>query len=157
MSIMNPSTPLVTSRMATPPPSVARVHEWLAGRTWRRSLSGTLAALGAAWLTLALVVRSPHSVPLLVGVGVSAVLALRLLAAPARGIAHAAVAPTRVASLTADAGRVGHSPDGSWRDWPTDEVHDAALDSFPASDPPSWSPLRIGAPAASAPDAAARA
>ncbi|AHG92815.1 hypothetical protein J421_5280 (plasmid) [Gemmatirosa kalamazoonensis] len=28
-----------------------------------------------------------------------------------------------------------------------DEVHDAALDSFPASDAPSWSPLRIGPPA----------
>ena len=28
-----------------------------------------------------------------------------------------------------------------------DEVHDAALDSFPASDSPSWSPLRIGPPA----------
>ena len=31
------------------------------------------------------------------------------------------------------------------RDW--DAVHDAALDSFPASDAPSWSPLRIGPPA----------
>ena len=30
------------------------------------------------------------------------------------------------------------------RDW--DEVHDAALDSFPASDAPSWSPLRVGPP-----------
>ena len=27
-----------------------------------------------------------------------------------------------------------------------DDVHDAGLDSFPASDPPSWSPLRVGAP-----------
>ena len=38
------------------------------------------------------------------------------------------------------------------RRWPRlvdhewDAVHDAALDSFPASDPPSWSPLRAGAP-----------
>ena len=31
---------------------------------------------------------------------------------------------------------------------PVDEVLDAGLDSFPASDPPSWSPLRIGASAA---------
>ena len=29
-----------------------------------------------------------------------------------------------------------------------DQVMDAGLDSFPASDPPSWSPLRVGAPAA---------
>jgi len=28
-----------------------------------------------------------------------------------------------------------------------DEVHDAALESFPASDAPSWSALRIGPPA----------
>ena len=30
------------------------------------------------------------------------------------------------------------------REW--DAVHDAALDSFPASDAPSWSPLRVGPP-----------
>ena len=29
-----------------------------------------------------------------------------------------------------------------------DAVHDAALESFPASDPPSWSALRVGAPRA---------
>jgi hypothetical protein len=30
------------------------------------------------------------------------------------------------------------------RDW--DEVHDAALESFPASDAPSWGALRVGPP-----------
>ena len=30
-------------------------------------------------------------------------------------------------------------------DW--DEVHDAALESFPASDAPSWGALRVGPPA----------
>lgn len=29
----------------------------------------------------------------------------------------------------------------------SDHVHDAGVDSFPASDPPSWSPLRVGGPA----------
>ena len=31
------------------------------------------------------------------------------------------------------------------RDW--DEVHDAALESFPASDAPPWGALRVGPPA----------
>ena len=29
-----------------------------------------------------------------------------------------------------------------------DEVFDASLDSFPASDPPSWAGMRVGAPSA---------
>jgi hypothetical protein len=29
--------------------------------------------------------------------------------------------------------------------WP-DRVSEESADSFPASDPPSWSPLRVGAP-----------
>ncbi|HEU4631108.1 MAG TPA: hypothetical protein VFS08_15255 [Gemmatimonadaceae bacterium] len=143
--------------MATPPPAVARSHRPLAGRLSRRSLLRTLAVLGAAALLLALVVRSPRSVPLLLGVGVSAVLALRLLAAPPRGIAHAAVVPVRAASLRADPGRTERSRNGGRLDWSPDVVHDAALDSFPASDPPSWSPLRVGAPASSEPRIAAPA
>lgn len=52
-----------------------------------------------------------------------------------------------------DTGRVTrarpwHERDDAWLERPFDEVHDAALDSFPASDPPSWSPLRIGVPVA---------
>lgn len=32
-----------------------------------------------------------------------------------------------------------------------DPVEQASLDSFPASDPPSWAPLHIGAPSTPAP------
>ena len=34
--------------------------------------------------------------------------------------------------------------------WSADAMHDALADSFPASDPPSWTPLRLGSPAARA-------
>lgn len=47
--------------------------------------------------------------------------------------------------------------DDGWRERQVDEVHDAALDSFPASDPPSWSPIRVGVPASSEVLAAVRA
>lgn len=38
----------------------------------------------------------------------------------------------------------------SWPAWSVDDVSDAGMDSFPASDPPSWGPLRVGAPTTSA-------
>jgi hypothetical protein len=34
----------------------------------------------------------------------------------------------------------------SWRDAWLDRVSAESADSFPASDPPSWSPLRVGSP-----------
>lgn len=37
---------------------------------------------------------------------------------------------------------------GSWPTWAADDVSDAGMDSFPASDPPSWGALRVGAPTA---------
>lgn len=50
----------------------------------RRSVLGSIAVLSLAALVLALVVRSPRSVPLLVGVGVSGILVLRVLVMPSR-------------------------------------------------------------------------
>jgi hypothetical protein len=34
----------------------------------------------------------------------------------------------------------------TWRDAWLDRVSAESADSFPASDPPSWSPLRVGSP-----------
>jgi hypothetical protein len=181
-------------------PAAARRHERAAVSAWRRRLLGMLAALGVVSLMLALVLRGPHS-ELLLGAGLSALLALRLLTAPPRGVPHvvaagntlpavttapaarsipdapergigvSAVAPSAIAAtahsgiadapnlqpashdgagvaeLHIDAMGVPRPGGGEWRGWPADAIHDAALDSFPASDPPSWSPLRIGAPA----------
>ena len=56
---------------------------------WRRTLSGILAALSATSLMMALVLRGPYAGPLL-GVGLSGILAFRLLALPARGIRNLA-------------------------------------------------------------------
>lgn len=142
-------------------PPGARRHERSAAGTWRGSLLRVLMTLSVASLMLALVVRSPHSVPLLLGVGLSGLFALRLLAGPPRGIVGqarpATAGVTRPAGPGVDAERVERPPHGGRLDWAADEVHGAALDSFPASDPPSWSPLRIGAPAAREPHASAPA
>jgi hypothetical protein len=44
--------------------------------------------------------------------------------------------------------RVTSAPPSPRSAWPADDVFDAGMDSFPASDPPSWGPLRVGAPSA---------
>lgn len=84
--------------MATPPP--------VAPGGWRRSLFAALGALGVATLMLALVVRSPHSEPLLLGVGVSGILILRL----ARGRAGVGIA-----DLHRGAANAGPDPDRMMR------------------------------------------
>ncbi|HEY0970254.1 MAG TPA: hypothetical protein VGE02_04660 [Gemmatimonadales bacterium] len=140
------NTTFVQTRMATPSPA-ARSAEHRASTFLKRTteryvttLIAIFAALAVASLVLSFVVRGPASVPLL-GVGLTAILALRLLAAPALRAARA----WRVADTSSreDAGHRGTADHGGT----SDEVHDAALDSFPASDAPSWSPLRVGAPA----------
>lgn len=77
-------------RRATTAPKVrarragARRRESLARRPWPRLLLRTSVTLGVAALMLALVVRSPHSAPLLLGVGLTSILGLRLAAPPPR-------------------------------------------------------------------------
>ncbi len=54
-------------------------------------------------------------------------------------------APHAAADETSRDARHASTPPAD-HDW--DAVHDAALESFPASDPPSWSSLRAGSPRA---------
>lgn len=69
---------------------------------------------------------------------------------------HEAVPSPRRAAVTHSPGTT-LAPPRPRPVWPADDVSDAGMDSFPASDPPSWGPLRVGAPAARDPAAPLRA
>ena len=57
-------------------------------------------------------------------------------------------AAAAAAAAAAEQGRTESARGGTSSAWSADAVHDALADSFPASDPPSWTPLRLGSPAA---------
>jgi hypothetical protein len=121
---------------------------------WRRTGVLITAAIGATLLLLGLVLPDAVAAPL-VGLGLASILTLRLLAmgdarrvsarrVSARRAAGTvrAVAPTRAAAPPAAPPRT--APTIRWH---AARVDDTLDDSFPASDPPSWTPLRSGAPA----------
>lgn len=111
---------------------------------WRHALGVTIAAASVGSLMLALALPGDARSSML-AIGLVGVLALRLVVAPRRG-----AAPT----LVHDAGSAAARPTPAIvtaagptaRRTIVDGTDGVLLDSFPASDPPSWSSLRAGPP-----------
>ena len=133
---------------------IERFNHYVDSDFWQRVSVRITAAAGVALLMLGLLLPERFAAPL-IGIGVAALLAVRLFAmGPVRGSAPAdgSTVEARGVVMTSDGGADDAAPpraavDGRWH---SALVDDALDDSFPASDPPSWSALRTGGPATGA-------
>ena len=115
---------------------------------WRSTSAGVTAAASVALLMLGLVLPESVAAPL-IALGLAGILAVRLFAGSAlRGLhgGHGTVTIPGVTTVRADAAGDARAPGASDDGWHGALVDDALDDSFPASDPPSWSAFRAGPP-----------
>lgn len=118
--------------------------------SWRRSSAGVAVAASVVLLVLGLLLPERHAAPL-IALGLAGILSVRLFAVGAvrrLAVGHETDAPSPAAAGPAGEERVDSARPASavsqrWHPAIMDDVLD---DSFPASDPPSWSAFRAGPP-----------